>query len=491
MLNVILYSSKVYYYNCKLIKILLSFFICDIVLLMTDSISKKGTKDLTIGNPYKAILLFALPVFLSQLFQQLYSAADALVVGQFLGTESLGGIAASGNLIFLITSFFDGMAIGAGIVISRYFGEKNTDKLSRAIHTNIAFGLVAGAFLTIFGVTLTPIFLKWMNTDEDLLPNAIEYLRYYFMGNIAVSMYNICRSIMNALGDSKRPLFYLIFSSILNVLLDLLFIGIFHFGVWAAAVATVISQATSVILCFAYLLKKGKIFTVSLKKIRFHKDILLEIIRFGLPAGVQNSVIGFANVIVQSQINSFGGFATTAYGVNSKIEGFGFLPITSFSLALTTFVGQNLGAKKYDRVKKGARFGILGGIIVAEIIGVIVFFSSPYLIRLFDKTPEVIYFAKRNMQITAFFYFLLAYSHCVASLCRGAGKSFVPMIIMISVWCVLRVIYISIVMMLKCDIIYIYLAYPITWAISSVIYLIYYLTSDWIHGFDKKSRKHN
>lgn len=458
---------------------------------MTDSVSQKGTKDLTAGNPYKVILLFALPIFLSQLFQQLYSAADALVVGQFLGTESLGGIAASGNLIFLITSFFDGMAIGAGIIISRYFGEKNADKVSRAIHTNIAFGLVAGAFLTIFGVTLTPIFLKWMNTDENLLPKAIEYLRYYFMGNIAMIMYNTCRSIMNALGDSKRPLFYLIFSSILNVLLDLLFIGVFHFGVWAAAVATVISQATSVILCFAYLLKKGNIFTVSFKKIRFHKDMLLEIIRFGLPAGVQNSVIGFANVIVQSQINSFGGFATTAYGVNGKIEGFGFLPITSFSMALTTFISQNLGAKNYDRVKKGARFGILGGIVAAEIIGVIVFFSSPYLIRLFDKTSEVISFATKHMHTTSLFYFLLAFSHCIAAVCRGAGKSFVPMIIMLCIWCVLRVIYIAVVMLLKCDIVFIYMAYPITWAISSLIYLIYYLASDWIHGFEKKSPKHS
>ena len=217
--------------------------------------------------------------------------------------------------------------------------------------------------------------------------------------------------------------------------------------------------------------------------------MLLEIIRFGLPAGVQNSVIGFANVIVQSQINSFGGFATTAYGVNGKIEGFGFLPITSFSMALTTFISQNLGAKKYDRVKKGARFGISGGIVAAEIIGVIVFFSSPYLIRLFDETPEVIAFATKHMHITSLFYFLLAFSHCIAALCRGAGKSFVPMIIMLCIWCVLRVIYIAIVMLLKCDIAFIYMAYPITWAISSIIYLIYYLASDWIHGFEKKSPK--
>lgn len=456
---------------------------------MTESATQKGTKDLTVGNTYKVILLFALPIFLSQLFQQLYSTIDALVVGQFLGTESLGGVTSSGPLIFLLTSFFDGTAMGASIIISRYFGAKNADKVSKAIHTNIAFGLVSGVFLTVVGVTLTPIFLQWMNVDDSLLPHAIDYLRYYFMGNIAMIMYNICRSILNAVGDSKRPLFYLIFSSVLNVVLDLLFIGVFHFGVWSAAVATVISQAMSVILCFAYLLKKGKIFSVSIKKIRFHKDMLLEIVRYGLPAGVQNSVIGFANVIVQSQINIFGGFATTAYGVNSKIEGFGFLPITSFSMALTTFVGQNLGAKNYDRVKKGARFGILGGIITAEIIGVIVFFSAPYLIQIFDKTPEVVAYATKHMHTTALFYCLLSFSHCIAAICRGSGKSFVPMIIMLCVWCVLRVAYIALVTLLKCDIVFIYAAYPITWAISSVIYLIYYLVSDWIHGFETKTRK--
>lgn len=451
------------------------------------SISRKGTKDLTVGNPYKVILQFALPVFLSQLFQQLYSAADAFVVGRFLGTESLGGVTASGSLIFLLTSFFDGTAVGAGIIISRYFGAKDEKNVSRAIHTNIAFGLVSGVLLTVLGVTLTPIFLRWMNTDEMLLPKAVEYLRYYFMGNIAMIMYNICRSIMNAIGDSKRPLFYLIFSSLINIGLDLLFIGVFRFGVWSAAVATVISQTMSVILCFAYLLKKGKIFSVNIRKIRFHKDMLIEIIRFGLPTGIQNSVIGFANVIVQSQINVFNGFATTAYGINGKIEGFGFLPITSFSMALTTFVGQNLGAKQYERVKKGARFGILGGIIAAELIGVIVFFSAPYLVRIFDDNPSVSEFAVKHMHITSLFYFLLSFSHCVAAICRGAGKSFVPMIVMLCVWCVLRVIYIAVVTALHADIAFIYMAYPITWTISSLIYLIYYLKSDWIHGFDKKS----
>lgn len=448
----------------------------------------KGVKNLTKGNPYSVILAFALPIFLSQLFQQLYNTADTLIVGQFLGVKSLGAVSSSGNLIFLLVSFFNGTAMGAGVVISRYFGAKNEENVKKAIHTNIALGIVSGIFLTAIGIALTPTFLRWMNTDKKIMPEAVEYFRYYFIGATATVMYNICRSIMNAVGDSKRPLYYLIFSSVLNILLDLMFVGWFGWGVWSAAVATVISQAASVVLCFAYLLKKGNIFTVEIKKIRFHKDMLKEIIRFGLPAGVQNSVIAIANVIVQSQINSFEMFATTAYGVYSKIEGFAFLPITSFTMAITTFISQNLGAEKYDRAKKGARFGIIVGVVSTELIGVAIYFSAPYLIKLFDSTPEVIELGTRQMRTVSLFYFLLAYSHSIAAVCRGAGHSMVPMIIMLCVWCLLRVVYIAIVMHFINEIVYIYWAYPITWSISSIIYMIYYYCTDWIHGFDKKKK---
>ena len=453
----------------------------------------KGVKDLTIGKPSSVILAFALPIFLSQLFQQLYNTVDALIVGQFLGTDALGAVSSSGNLIFLLVSFFIGTAMGAGVVISRYFGAKNEENVKKAIHTNIAFGLASGLLLTVVGVAFSPTFLRWMNTDESLMPEAVEYFRYYFFGALATVMYNICRSIMTAVGDSKRPLYYLIFSSVLNILLDLLFVGLFRWGVWAAAVATVISQAASVALCFVYLLKKGNIFTVEIKKIKFHRDMLIEIIKYGLPAGVQNSVIGLANVIVQSQINSFGSYATTAYGVQSKIEGFGFLPITSFTMALTTFISQNLGAAQYDRAKKGARFGILAGVIIAELIGIAVYFSAPYLIQLFDKekTAEVIRLGALHLHTTALFYFLLAYSHSIAAVCRGAGHSLVPMIIMLCVWCIIRVLYIVIVMHFIHDIKFIYWAYPITWGISSVIYCIYYYCSDWIHGFTKRTEEQN
>ena len=442
---------------------------------------------MTTGNISSQMIAFALPIFLSQVFQQLYNTADAFIVGKFLGTEALGAVTSSGTLIFLLTSFFIGTTMGAGIVISRYFGEGNADKVSRAIHTNIAFGLACGVVLTVVGVIFTPTFLRWMNTDEVILPFAIEYFRYYFLGGLALVMYNICRSIMNALGDSKRPLYYLIFSSVLNIVLDVLFVGVIGWGVWSAALATVISQMASVVLCLIYLCKKGNIFTVEFKKIRFHLDMLGEIIKYGLPSGVQNSVIALANVIVQSQINSFGYFATTAYGVHAKVEGFGFLPITSFNMATTTFISQNLGAKQYDRAKKGAKFGILAAVIAAEVVGILTYIFAPHLIGFFDKTPEVVALGVQQSRTVTLFYCLLALSHAIAAVCRGAGKAFVPMFVMLSVWCGIRVAYIALVMHFIGQIEFIYWAYPITWAISSVIYLLYYFCSDWVHGFEHKS----
>lgn len=444
-----------------------------------------GTKDMTVGNPYSMMISFALPVLLSQIFQQLYNTADALIVGRCLGTNALAAVTSSGTLIFLMVSFFMGTAMGAGVVISRYFGAGKENEVSRAIHTVMAFGIVSGLLLTVVGVAFTPTFLKWMQTDPDVMPEAVEYFRYYFLGSLALVMYNVCRSIINALGDSRRPLYYLICSSLLNIVLDLLFLWVFRWGVWSAAVATVLSQMASVVLCMAYLLRKGNLFTVELRKIRFHRDMLSEIIRYGLPSGVQNSVIAFANVIVQSQINSFGRLAMAAYGTHAKIEGFAFLPITSFNMASTTFISQNLGAKQYDRAKKGARFSILAAVLLAEAIGVAYFIFASDMVGLFDKTPGVIAFGVQQARTVALFYCLLAFSHSVAAVCRGAGKAFVPMCVMLAVWCVIRIAYIILVMRLTGEIGYIYWAYPLTWGISSVIYLIYYLRSDWVHGFEK------
>jgi len=307
------------------------------------------TLDMTKGSPWKLIAGFALPVLLSQIFQQLYNTADTLIVGRYLGDEALAAVSSSGPLIFLLISFFEGLTMGASVTISRYFGAGDHDRVQRAIHTNILVSTCSGIFLTGFGIIMTPQILRWMGTDPEVLPDAISYFRYYFTGVLAVVLYNACKSIMNALGDSRRPLYYLMLSSAINIVLDILFIGGFHWGVWSAAVATTISQAISMILCLIHLSKKTTAFHIVWRELRFDREMFGQIVRYGLPSGVQNSVIGLANVIVQSNINSFGKIAMAAYGTYAKLEGFAFLPITSFTMALTTYTSQNLGAGEKGR----------------------------------------------------------------------------------------------------------------------------------------------
>ncbi|MBE6974454.1 MAG: MATE family efflux transporter, partial [Ruminococcaceae bacterium] len=279
-------------------------------------------QSLTEGPIWKSILLFALPVFLGNVFQQLYNAFDAWCVGNYIGDDALAAVTSSGSLIFMMVSFFNGVAMGAGVVIARAFGAKQYDPMSKAIHTAIAFGLVTGTLLTVAGVTLTPIILQWMGTPAEVLPQSIEYFRFYFCGAIFTVMYNIFVGILHAVGDSRHPLYYLIFSTFVNIALDMLFVAGLGLGVGSAAVATTISQGISALLCILHMLRVDAPYRVSLNKIRFHKESLVQIVRYGLPSGVQNSVIALANVVVQSNINSFGKAAMAGCGSYSKLEGF-------------------------------------------------------------------------------------------------------------------------------------------------------------------------
>lgn len=284
--------------------------------------------------------------------------------------------------------FFNGIAVGAGVVIARYFGARRQQELQDAIHTTVGFGIISGVLLTVIGLIMAPKILIWMKTPTDVLPNSILYFRVYFLGSLAFVLYNNFVGIMQAVGDSRHPLYYLIVSSVLNIVLDLIFVGVFRFGVGAAALATIISQFTSAGLCLYRLTRKSpEEYRVHIRKIRLHKKMLRQIISNGLPTGIQNSVISIANVVVQSNINSFGKMAVAGCGAYSKIEGFGFLPITCFSMSLTTFISQNLGAKKLDRVKKGAKFGVLTSLILAEMVGIIIYFAIPVLISGFNSDP--------------------------------------------------------------------------------------------------------
>ena len=450
---------------------------------------RSSSSSLTEGSIWKSMLLFALPVFLGNVFQQLYNTFDSWVVGNYLGDNALAAVSSSGSLIFMMIGFFNGVAMGAGVIIARCYGAKDYDSMRQAIHTDVAFGLTAGILLTALGVAFTPTILRWMDTPEDVLPQSISYFRYYFCGAIFTVMYNIMVGILHAVGDSRHPLYYLIFSSFVNVVLDLLFVAVFRWGVGSAAIATTISQGVSALLCFRLLLTTKEPYRVELKKIRYHWDSFKDIVRYGLPSGVQNSVIAMANLVVQTNINSFGKAAMAGCGSYSKIEGFAFLPITCFAQALSTFVGQNLGAQQYGRVKKGVRFAVICSVSMAELIGVASYLLAPQLISIFNDSPEVVAYGAAHMRTICLFYCLLALSHCIAGILRGAGKATVPMFIMLGCWCLLRVTYISIAMQHVNELHTVSMAYPITWFASSVLFIIYFYAADWMHAFDRQAAR--
>ena len=445
--------------------------------------------SLTEGPIWKAILLFAFPIFLGQVFQQLYNTFDAWCVGYFINDNAMGAVTSSGSLIFLMVSFFNGLAMGAGVVIARYYGAKNDDAVSKTIHTAIAFGLCTGTALTIAGTTCTPIILRWMGIPADTMVYSIPYFRFYFCGAIFTVMYNIFVGVHHAVGDSKHPLYYLMCSTTVNIVLDLLFVGVMGFGVGAAALATTISQGISALLCCIHLMRSQGSSCLYLKKIRFHWRSLQEIIRYGLPSAIQNSVIALANVVVQSNIFAFGSDAVNGCGAYSKLEGFAFLPVMCFSQSLSTFTGQNLGARQHDRVKKGVGFGIACSLVMAELVGVLSYVFAPELIGIFAKSPAAIDYGTRHMRTICLFYCLLAFSHCIAGIMRGAGKATVPMFTMLACWCLIRVSYITIAVKFVPELTTVSWAYPITWTLSSIIFLIYFLKADWIHNFDRQEAK--
>ena len=381
----------------------------------------------------------------------------------------------------MLIGCLSGISAGAGVVISQYFGAEDVPNIQRAVHTTVAFGIAAGLLMTIVGILLSPQILAWMGTPESVMPESISYLQIYFSGSLGLVLYNVFVGILQAVGDSRHPLYYLMASSVINLVLDILFIRFFHTGVGGAALATVISQVFSAILCFVQLLRTKESYQLRLSSIRFDLPMLGRIIRIGLPSGVQNSIIAFANVVVQSYINAFGEMAMAGYGAYTKIEGFAFLPINSFTMAMTTFVGQNLGAGQTERTRKGARFGILVTVVMAELIGVIVMLFAPQLIAAFDSTPAVVQFGVEKARTAALFYCLLAYSHSVASVIRGAGKAVVSMPIMMTFWCVVRVAFLAVSIPFTHSVLMVYAVYPLTWALSSVAFFFYYRRANWLN----------
>lgn len=444
---------------------------------------KEVTDSMTEGNIAKKIIFFALPIFFGSLFQQLYNTIDAMVVGNVVGKEALAAVTSTGSLVSLLVGLVQGVFIGAGVVIARYYGARDMEAVSRTVHTDLAFALAASVGLTLVGVLFTPQLLRWMGTPADVMDNSVTYLRWYFAGSVGIITYNACAGIFRAVGDSRHPLYFLITASVVNVALDLLLVP--GLGVAGAAIATSISQLLSACLALWKLTRLDGPSRIDLRQIRFYPGRLREIVGMGLPTGVQNSVISFANVVVQTNVNAFGADAMAGVGSYNKLEGFVFLPVTSFCMALTTFVSQNLGARQYDRARQGARFGIGGCMAVSVVVGVAMLIWGRPLLSLFDSDPAVLDYGMVSNRIRAGFYAVLALSHTMAAVLRGAGKAKVPMVIMLVCWCLIRVSYITIAVRFIPDIRVVFWAYPITWTLSSILFLIYYFKADWVHGHER------
>lgn len=431
----------------------------------------RQSDSMTGGSIWKSIVSFAVPLILGNFFQQLYNAADSLIVGNLLGDRALAAVSGTGNLIFLLVGFINGISLGAGVVISQQFGAGKIRDMRRSIHTLAAFGLASGLGLSIFGVLCTPQILHWMNTPADVFPETLQYLRVYFAGALGLTTYNALASILQAVGNSRYPLYFLMLSSVVNVVLDVAFISLCHWGVWSAAAATVISQLLSAILCGIVLCRAGSPCHLSLRSIRFHAHCLRPLAVYGFPSGMQNCVIGLSNVVIQSYINLFGPAAMAACGAYQKIEGFCLIPIMSLALALATFVGQNTGAHHPLRVRAGMSFGLVLSMLVSGLIGVGVLVWRDELMAVFSADAEVIRLGADYARVAAPFYVLPACTHCLAAAFRGAGRPLFAMAVILICWCAVRVGTLSTLMSFFPTIATIYWIYPATWTLSSLTFL--------------------
>ena len=312
-----------------------------------------GSTLMTEGTIWKHILLFSIPLILGNMLQQLYNTVDSIVVGNSLGSEALAAVGSSSSLISLLISFSMGAAAGAGVIVSQFIGAQNKKGIHESVHTALAIALILGVVLTVLGITLSPQILRWMGTPDEVMPQSVIYLRLYFAGLLFSVLYNMASGILNAVGNSKRSLLYLAIASFTNIVLDLLFIPVLKMGIAGAAIATYISQVLSAVLCMLYVMRVDESYKVALRKIRIHKEVAVRIIQVGVPTAIQTTVISFANVLVQSSVNSYGALAMAGFAAYIKIDGFNILPVMSLSMAATPFAGQNYGAGNIDRVRTG------------------------------------------------------------------------------------------------------------------------------------------
>lgn len=441
---------------------------------------QKKTRLMTEGSIWKNILLFSVPLILGNLLQQLYNTADSIIVGNFLGSNALAAVGSSGSPIYLLIGFSQGIAVGAGVVVAQYLGAQDRKDTQVAVHTSLAIAVILGVLLTLGGILFSKSLLVWMNTPDEVLGDAVSYIRIYFGGVLFSVVYNMAAGILNAAGNSKRSLLYLGFASVTNIVLDLVLIAGFRMGVEGAAIATDISQLVSCVLSLAFLTRVKGDYQVTLREIKVHPKMASRIIRIGLPTGIQNMVISFSNVLVQAGVNSYGASAMAGFAAYMKIDGFNILPVTSFSMAATTFVGQNYGAGKLDRVKKSVWVTLAMGMIYTMIAGGLLLLFQRPIMRLFTNEESVVEFGVTAMHYFCPFYFLLAILHGLAGAVRGTGKSIPPMVVLLVSLCLFRVVWIQWILPLFHTIDGIFVLYPVSWAFGAVLMVLYAWKGNWL-----------
>lgn len=447
----------------------------------------QAAQSITEGVIWKQLLAFFFPILLGSFFQQLYNTADAIIVGKFVGKEALAAVGGStGSLINLIVGFFTGLASGATVIISQYYGARQDHDVSRTVHTAMAFALAAGLFLTVLGYVVSPMMLRLMGTPEDIMDLSVTYIRIYFFGMIPMLIYNIGAGILRAIGDSRRPLYFLIAACMTNIILDIVLVMGLDMGVTGAAWATTLSQVISAILVLVMLLRSQTCYQLHVKKIRFHKDILAGMVHIGLPAGLQSVMYSLSNVIIQSTINSFGTNVVAAYTAYAKIDSFFWTIISAFGIAITTFVGQNFGARKYDRVKKSVKVCLGMSFLSTALLIMIMMTFGEGLCRLFTDEAAVIDISMQILHQIAPFWLTYVCIEIFSGAVRGAGDSVIPTIFTLFGVCLLRIVWLlgiapkfgTLQATLYC--------YPITWTITSTLFLVYYFRFGWLRRCKKK-----
>lgn len=431
--------------------------------------------DMTQGSITKHLINFSLPLLLGNLFQQLYNMVDTWVVGNYVSNEAFSAVGTVGPVINTLIGFFLGLSSGAGVVISQYYGAGREEKVRQAVHTALMLTLVLGVVFTAAGIAMTPLMLQLMKTPAEVAPEQAAYLRIYFAGVMGLLLYNMGSGILRAVGDSRRPFYFLVVSAVLNTVLDLLFVIKFHMGVEGVAYATIIAQAVSALLTLWVLMRAEGGIRLELRALRFTWSVLRQIVAVGIPAALQMAITAFSNVFVQRYINYFGPDCMSGWTAYTKVDQLVILPVQSISMANTTFVGQNLGVGDTPRAKKGVRISLWLSVAVTAVLLIPVLLFAPDLTAFFNSKAEVVSYGALLLRLLSPFYFFFCINQIYAGALRGACNSQMPMWIMLGSFVVFRQIYLYIMSnYISNEIIPIALSYPAGWFVCSVATLLYY-----------------